>query len=99
MNKDFAVMMVFFTVSAALNVGLGIAWFSAFRRLRRLERREEALLEPDERSIHLERALESLAGQVDQLANAQEFLNRVIAERKAALPLGRVEPPNDITPH
>ena len=90
MSDDFAVMMVLFAISATINVGLGISWFRANQRLRRLERREESV-QPDERALQLERAMDALASQVDQLANSQEFLNRVIA--------GRRELPPEITPH
>ena len=98
MNKDFFVMTLFFSISATINVGLAIALFRASRRLKWYERREQAALEPDERSLQLERALEALAAQVDQLANGQEFLNRVVAERRDNA--SRVLPePREITPH
>jgi hypothetical protein len=98
MNKDFAVMTMFLCISATINVGLVIAWFRASQRLRRLEKRELEIQEPEDRSVQLERALESLAAQVDQLASGQEFLNRVIAERRDAS-RGLLEPPREITPH
>ena len=90
MNEEFAVLMVFFAISATINVGLGIAWFRANLRLRRLERREDRM-QPDERALQLERAMDALAAQVDQLASSQEFLNRVISERR--------ELPHEVTPH
>ena len=90
MTDDFAALMVFFTISATVNVGLGIAWYRANQRLKRFERRDE-LAQPDERALQLERAMDALASQVDQLANSQEFLNRVIAARR--------ELPPEITPH
>lgn len=90
MNEDFAVLMVFFAISATVNVGLGIAWFRANLRLRRLERREDRI-QPDERALQMERAMDALAAQVDQLASSQEFLNRIVAERR--------ELPREVTPH
>ena len=98
MNRDFAIMSVCFAISVTLNVGLAIAWFRDYQRLRQLERRELALQDPEDRSLQIERALESLAAQVDQLASGQEFLNRVIAERRDAS-RGLLEPPREITPH
>lgn len=88
--NDFAIAIVFFAISATINVGLGIAWFRANLRVRRLERREDRI-QPDERAIHMERAVDALAAQVDQLASSQEFLNRVVAERR--------ELPREVTPH
>jgi hypothetical protein len=87
---DAAILLVVLAISATINVGLGIAWFRANARLRRLERREDRT-QPDERALQMERAMDAIAAQVDQLASSQEFLNRIVAERR--------ELPREITPH
>ncbi len=92
MNEQVVMLAVAFAVSATLNLALGLGWFSTLRRLRRLEKREAALTAPDERTERLEREVDGLGAQLDQLASGQEFLNRVIAER-----LGRPLPPADVS--
>lgn len=99
MNKDFAVMMLFFAVSATANVGLAVAWFRSARLARRLESRLLGVGQPEDRADRFERAVESLAVQVDQLASGQEFLNRVMAERLDKLARGLPVPEPEITPH
>jgi hypothetical protein len=94
MNEEFAVLLFFFGISLTVNVGLAISWFRSSRRTRRLEDRILAPPAADNRRIdRIEQAVDGLATQVDQLANAQEFLNRVVGKR--VLP----EPAQEDTPH
>jgi hypothetical protein len=77
-------------------VAFGVAWLRTSRRLRELETR---LLGPaptrDDRTDRLERVVDSLATQLDQVVSGQEFLNRVLTD-KLARP--RLEAPEDVTP-
>ena len=93
-------MLVFFAISATVNVALGVAWARTALRLRRLER-ETARPLADERTDRLEHTVDLLAAQVDQLVSGQEFLNRVLTDRldQLARPLGPPAPPAEITPH
>lgn len=97
MNKEFAVLLFFFGISLTANLGLAVSWFRSSRRTRRLEDRILAPPSVDDRRIErIEQAVDGLATQVDQLANGQEFLNRVIGERaQRAL----AEPMHEDTPH
>ena len=100
MQDEFIALLFFFGISLTANVALFIAWFRASRRVRYLENRDVGPSPAhDDRSDRLERSVESLASQVDQLASGQEFLNRLVAERlvKAAHPLAMPERP--VTPH
>ena len=97
MNEVLLMVSVALAISATANLALGIGWFSSLRRLRRLERRE-ADLAPDERTAHLERVVDGLGAQLDQLASGQEFLNRVLVERLAR-PQAPAEEPSETTPH
>lgn len=94
MREDTMIALIMFSVSATINLGLGIALFRSWKRSRRLERDNNATYELEDRTVKLEQALDSLAAQVDQLTNGQEFLNRVI--------LRKTEPrefPREVTPH
>jgi len=96
-NEEFAVLMVFFAISATLNVAMGFGWIRSSLRARRFEKR---LLTPpppptDAATEQLERTVESLAAQVDQLHSGQEFLNRVLTERFNRL--GRGLPPQEVS--
>lgn len=102
MDEEFAFLLVWFAVSLTVNAGLLFAWFRANRRLKRVE--DMLFASPqqqqeDRRAEDVERALENVNAQLDQLANGQEFLNRVMAERIERLPRPAPEPKREITPH
>lgn len=98
MNEEFAVLLFFFGISGTLNLALAIAWFKANRRIRQLENPHFAPGPLDDgRAERLERSIETLSAQVDQLASGQEFLNRVMADRLDRLARPAAEP--EITPH
>lgn len=80
--------MFAFGLSIAAAASFGIAWFRASRRLRELE--ERFLGAPAPRH-HLPQepvadAIDNLAARLDDIANGQDFLNRVLSERLAKLP-------------
>jgi len=87
MHEDFAILLFFFGISLTANVGLLIGWFGATRRARRFEDRlMRPAPEDDRRLDRIEQALDTLTAQADQLASGQEFLNRVIADRREPAP-------------
>lgn len=81
MNGDFAILLFWFGISVTANVTLGIAWFRTSRRVRQLENRHPDLSQVDDIATRVEQAVDALAGRVDELANGQEFLNRVLSDR------------------
>ncbi|MBI4501395.1 MAG: hypothetical protein HY700_09570 [Gemmatimonadetes bacterium] len=97
MREEFVALLFVFAISLTANVALAIAWWRSGRRVRELETRD---LQPgpvvDDRTERLERSVESLASQIDQLASGQEFLNRLVAER---LIRSASAPDRPITPH
>jgi plasmid stabilization system protein ParE len=101
-DEEFAVLLFFFGISLTANVGLLISTFRAHRRLRRLEDHMFQLQQPqqeDRRVDQIEQTMDALSGQMDQLANGQEFLNRVLAERLDRWPRAQVEGSREVTPH
>jgi len=100
MQEEFVALLFFFGISLTSNIALFIAWMRTGRRMRQLENRDVRGMPVDaDRAERLERTVESLASQVDQLASGQEFLNRLVAERlvRSSQPLAPPERP--ITPH
>ena len=101
MNEEFAVLLFFFGISLTANLGMLIGWIRSIRRVRRLE--DHLFLPPqqgseDRRVDRLEQVIDTLSGQMDQLANGQEFLNRVVAERLERQPRPHEREP-EVTPH
>ena len=100
MNEEFAVLLFFFGISLTANLGMLIGWVRAIRRVRRLE---DHIFQPqphpgdDRRVDRLEQAIEAMGGQMDQLANGQEFLNRIVAERLERPRSYEAE--REVTPH
>lgn len=101
MDEVVALFLFFLGISMTTNVFFWISSRRHQRRIRELENRD--LGNPmisDERIERVERAMEALGLQVDQLSTGQEFLNRLIAERamKGVQPiLGQTDRP--VTPH
>jgi hypothetical protein len=82
MHEDFAVLLFFFGISMTANVALLIGLVRSGMRARRWEK--AALPAPrtdDEHVERLERAVDALTSQVDQIASSQEFLSRLVADR------------------
>jgi hypothetical protein len=84
-------------VTAPLLVVCALGWWRASRRARWLEARVLTGSVREEPAQHLEQAVESLAAQVNELANGQEFLQRLLT-RKAAVPQASVDRPKATTP-
>jgi hypothetical protein len=102
MDEEFAFLLFWFGVSMTTNIGLLYAWFRANKRLKRAEDLLFTSPQPqheDRRSEDIERQLDNLNAQMDQLANGQEFLNRVMAERLERIPKVVEAPKREITPH
>jgi len=89
-------LQLWFGISLTANIGLALAWFLTNRRLRRLENRSVAPPDPDDIVDRVEQAIEGVARRVDELANGQDFLNRVLTDRldKRARALPAPEPAN-----
>ncbi len=83
MNEAFAILLFWFGISVTANLALGIAWFRTSRRMRQLEARPGGgdLRQLEDLTNRFEQAVDSLAGRVEELANGQEFLNRVLSDR------------------
>lgn len=99
MNDAIVTLVFLFGLSLSASIGFGAAWFRSSRRVRQLEDQLFAARRPDGRVEELERSLDTLAGQIEQLANGQEFLNRVVSGRGDRLPASSAMPEHDITPH
>lgn len=102
MDEEFAILLFFFGISLTTTVGFGFAWFRAARKLRRLE--DQVFFSPqrgqeDVRVEQLEQTLDALSGQMDTLANGQEFLNRVLSERLDRWPRVQLDAHKESTPH
>lgn len=78
---DAILLAVMFSITGTLAVTFGIGWFRASRRIRHLERQLSGAA-PETSIAQLENNLAALAEHVEQLANGQEFLSRLVTERK-----------------
>jgi TolA-binding protein len=96
MQEEFAALLFFFGISLTANIALAIgAWRSA-RRVHRFENRLlGAASKDDGRVDRLEQTVDSLDGRLEQLARGQEFLSKLVSERRH-LPAGRER---GVTPH
>jgi hypothetical protein len=100
MPDEFIALLFFFGISLTTNLALFIAWIRTSRRMRQIENRDLKIPHlDDDRAERLERSVEALASQVDQLASGQEFLNRLVAERLVRPSHPLVAPERPITPH
>ena len=99
MDEEELLMAVLVFSGTLLTPIFGVAWFRARRRLRELETRLRVAEPPaDVRVEALERSVDALTEQLEQLASGQEFLSRLLANQHGRLPS---EPPSPqiITPH
>ena len=84
---------------ATLPVGFGVAWYQNRQRVRELEARLRGTDDTSESRIEaVERSVEALADQMEQLASGQEFLNRLLTKQLERMP-SAPPPPSAITPH
>src|SRR5512143_3316763 len=78
---DALVTAVAISGTSALCVVVGIGWFRATRRVRELERRLNGT-PPDSAIAQLETDPAALGENVEQLASGQDFLSRLVTERR-----------------
>ena len=102
-NRDL-VILLFLSSSTLLvtTVGFAIAWVRARERALRAELealRPQARMAPP--TDALERAIDSIAVEVERISEGQRFVTRLLAERGESprQPSARLDPPRAITPH
>lgn len=78
---DALVAAVALSVISTLTVTFGIGWFRATRRVRELERQLNGAA-PDTTIAQLETDLATLSENVEHLASGQDFLSRLVTERR-----------------
>ena len=97
MHEDFAVLLFFFGISMTANVALLVGMLRSGMRARRWEKAVLPASRPDDEHVErLERAVDALTSQVEQLASGQEFLGRLVTERiekLARVPAAQPEAP------
>ena len=99
MDEAEVLMGVLLFLGATLPVGFGVAWYLSSRRVRQLEAQlRGADVGPDSRLDAVERNVDALAEQMEQLASGQDFLNRLVSKHLERLPSAPLSPPV-ITPH
>lgn len=79
------------SIAATLAVTFGVGWFRASRRVRELERQLHGAA-PDTTLAQLEADLAALAEHVEQLASGQDFLSRLVTERRVPAEVPRASP-------
>jgi len=95
MDEEFAVLLFFFGIAVTANVGLLIGLVRTTRVARRLENRLTGQgPRGDGRVERLEQAVETLDTRMEQLARGQEFLSKLLAERRHLPSRAR-----EVTPH
>ena len=99
MNEEFAVLLFFFGISVTTNLALAIGAFRSARRVRRLENHmfgPTSGAQPDDARVErLEQAVDTIDARLDQLVRGQEFLSKLVSERRHAIaPRER-----EVTPH
>ena len=85
-------------VATPLLLVCAFGWWRASRRVRWLEQRMLASPQHDETTERLEQVVEGLASQLNELANGQEFLQRMLASKLAQRFPAPAEPPKATTP-
>lgn len=79
--RDDIVAAALLGAGFAALLGATWAWLQARRRVRVLEAQSQGPSSQDPRIEQLAIAVDTLAGQVEQIASGQEFLQRILAER------------------
>ncbi len=73
-------------VTPPLTVAFGVAWYMTRVELRRLRSEQQRPSQGPDRFDRLERAVESIAMDVERLSDDQRFTARVLAERQPERP-------------
>jgi hypothetical protein len=81
MNEDFFLAIFWLGISVTVNIAFGLAWFSARRRVRRLETRPVDLSQLDELIGRIDTSNDAIVARLEDLASSQEFMNRVLTDR------------------
>jgi hypothetical protein len=103
MDEEFVILLFCFGISLTANVALAVAAWRAGRRARRLENH---LLGPqaatplppgrdDGRVERVEEAIDALDARLAQLARGQDFLSKLLSERRHLPAAGE----RAVTPH
>lgn len=80
----FSLLIVACALLSASTIGFGVAWVRARERAIRAEQRlVPAAGAGDARFDRLEDVVASIAGQVEQLSEGQQFVTRLVEERSA----------------
>ncbi len=98
MNEDFFLAIFWLGISVTVNIALGLAWFSARRRARRLETRPVDLSQLDELIGRFDTSNDAIVARLEDLASSQEFMNRVLTGRLDRLGRALPAPEPDHTP-
>lgn len=78
----FSLLVLASGVFAASTLGFAVAWVRARERAIRAEQRAPPAPDGgDARVDRMEHAVESIAGEVEQMAEGQRFVSRLLAER------------------
>lgn len=81
----FSLLIVASGLLSLSTLGFGMAWVRARERAIRSEQRLAAPPpSADDRYARLEQAVESIAGEVEQLSEGQQFVDRLLRERTRA---------------
>lgn len=94
-------LLIWAVIMSCTTVGLGVACLRIQQRARELERvMLDRLLPPEaDPEDDLARQIRALADQVDRLAEGQEFLARMVADRGHRGPRLLNDLPRPVTPH
>jgi len=99
MDAADVMIVILIFLGGTLPVGFGVAWFLSSRRVRQLEEQLRGTDAGSESRLDtVERSVEAIAEQMEQLASGQEFLNRLVSKQLERLPSRPPSPPV-ITPH
>jgi hypothetical protein len=94
--------IVISVIASTAATAFSIAWAWSLRRVRELEeylvQREVAPAEAEARD-ELARQLEEVSAQVNRLADGQDFLARLVSDRRPDVSRPKPEPPRLSTPH
>ena len=97
MFEDYPLRFMFaFGLSVSAAVGFAAAWYRASRRAKELEERILQAVTPRSSRDPAPDAIDDLAHRLDDIANGQDFLNRVLSEKLSKLSQRRVD--REVTP-
>jgi hypothetical protein len=95
----FSLLVVTSGVLAVSTVGFAVAWLRARERAIRAEPHVGQPRDGDARMERLEHAMESMAVEVERMAEGQQFVSRLLARRADREPDASVRSPYVATPH